>query len=188
MHNKSIWHNRFPGLGLRAEMATEWLDRHIHGVALKHEFPVSGARCAAENLLLLVSGPMLEHQLSQEDRGLFLYRLHVGDTCVLSTADPMAIKDNTTGNAAEKALQAIVVPHDTLDELMSDSSEFRAFVFEACSKRIADLSMKIKDCVFQQMRDFTAQPSDRQASVTSAPTGQRAKPIRSRIDPDRRMI
>ncbi|MEP3783651.1 MAG: hypothetical protein ABJM65_02385 [Ascidiaceihabitans sp.] len=51
----------------------------------------------------------------------------------------------------ETDVESILIPRDTFDDLISVSKDFRAFVFEAYSKRITDLFMVIEEITFKRM-------------------------------------
>jgi CRP/FNR family transcriptional regulator len=107
--------------------------------------------------LLLVSGTVRVQQLSEAGREIVLYRVHAGESCVLTTACLLAFEDYSAEGVAETDVEAILIPRDTFDELMAVSKEFRAFVFEAYSKRITDLFMVIEEIAFKRMDIRVAQ-------------------------------
>ena len=51
----------------------------------------------------------------------------------------------------ETDIEAILIPREDFDELMAISKEFRAFVFEAYSKRITDLFLVIEEIAFKRI-------------------------------------
>lgn len=81
-----------------------------------------------------------------------LYRVHSDESCVLTTACLLAFE-----GIAETEIEAIMIPRNVFDELMAISNEFRAFVFEAYSKRITDLFLVIEEIAFKRMDVRVAQ-------------------------------
>jgi CRP/FNR family transcriptional regulator len=83
--------------------------------------------------------------------------VHAGESCVLTTACLLAFEDYSAEGIAETEIEAIMIPRDVFDELMAISKEFRAFVFEAYSKRITDLFLVIEEIAFKRMDIRVAQ-------------------------------
>lgn len=151
------WRHKFPGLTGLSTTVSDLLDQRAVSAILKKGAVIFGPGNAAENLLLLVSGTVRVQQLSEAGREIVLYRVHGGESCVLTTACLLAFEDYSAEGIAETEVEAILIPRDTFDELMSVSKEFRAFVFEAYSKRITDLFMVIEEIAFKRMDIRVAQ-------------------------------
>lgn len=105
----------------------------------------------ADNLLLLLDGTVKVQQKSDTGREIFLYRVHAGESCVLTTACMLAFEDYAAEGTAETDVTAVAIPRRTFDELVAKSPVFREFVFAAYSRRITDLFTLIDDIVFQRM-------------------------------------
>lgn len=106
---------------------------------------------SADNLLLLLEGSVRVQQKSDTGREVFLYRVHAGESCVLTTACMLAFEDYAADGIAETDVEAVVIPRKTFDDLVARSPLFREFVFTAYSRRITDLFTLIDDIVFQRM-------------------------------------
>ena len=105
----------------------------------------------ADNLLLLIDGTVKVQQKSETGREVFLYRVHAGESCVLTTACMLAFEDYSAEGTTETDVTAVAIPRKTFDDLVAKSSVFREFVFTAYSRRITDLFTLIDDIVFQRM-------------------------------------
>lgn len=105
----------------------------------------------ADNLWLLLEGTVRVQQRSDTGRDVFLYRVHAGDSCVLTTACMLAFEDYSADGTAETDVTAVAIPRETFDSLVAKSKVFREFVFTAYSRRITDLFTLIDDIVFQRM-------------------------------------
>ena len=105
----------------------------------------------ADNLLLLVAGTVRVHQRSDTGREVFLYRVHAGESCVLTTACMLAFEEYAAEGTAETDVKAVMIPRATFDGLVATSPVFRNFVFSAYARRITDLFTLIDDIVFQRM-------------------------------------
>lgn len=148
---------KFPGLADLSPAVSDLLDTRSVSAALKKGAVIFGPGKPADNLLLLVSGTVRVQQLSEAGREIVLYRVHAGESCVLTTACLFAFEDYSAEGVAETDVEAILIPRDTFDALMAISKEFRAFVFEAYSKRITDLFMVIEEIAFKRMDIRVAQ-------------------------------
>jgi CRP/FNR family transcriptional regulator len=105
----------------------------------------------AQNLLLLLDGTIRVQHRSETGREVFLYRVHAGETCVLTTACMLADEDYSAEGISESDVRAVVIPRAVFDDLIGQSAAFRTFVFRAYSRRIADLFALIDDIVFQRV-------------------------------------
>lgn len=112
---------------------------------------VFGPGQSADNLLLLLEGTVRVQQQSDTGREVFLYRVHAGESCVLTTACMLAFEDYTAQGIAETDVRAVAIPRSTFDDLTARSQVFREFVFTAFSRRITDLFTLVDDIVFQRM-------------------------------------
>ena len=145
------WRSHFPGLAGISDLVSKVLDARAQRVRFKQGAVLFGPGSPAENLLLLMSGTVRVQQLSAAGREIVLYRVHSGESCVLTTACLLAFENYSAEGIAETDLEAILIPRDDFDELMSMSREFRAYVFEAYSRRITDLFMVIEEIAFKRM-------------------------------------
>ncbi len=101
-----------------------------------------------EHFLLLLSGTVRVHQMSENGHDIVLYRVEAGQSCVLTTACLLAHEDYMAEGVADTAVSAVALPRSVFDDLMSQSAEFRTFVFMAYSKRITDLLHVIDEVAF----------------------------------------
>lgn len=106
---------------------------------------------SADNLLLLLSGQVRVSQQSENGREVFLYRVHAGESCVLTTACMLSHDDYAAYGLAETEVRAVAIPRATFDHMAGQSPAFRDFIFRAYSRRITDLFALIENIVFQRM-------------------------------------
>ncbi|WP_424964757.1 Crp/Fnr family transcriptional regulator [Dinoroseobacter sp. S375] len=104
-----------------------------------------------DHLLLLLEGSVRVQQVSDTGREVFLYRVHAGESCVLTTACMLAFEEYAAFGVAETPVRAVAIPRGTFDDLTARSDVFRQFVFKAYSRRITDLFSLIDSIVFQRM-------------------------------------
>lgn len=145
------WTGRFPELApLPADLSAELTSRS-RIVRLPAGTRVFEAGQRAQNMLLLLSGTVRVQQVSDTGREVFLYRVHAGESCILTTACMLADEDYAAEGIAETDIEAVAIPRAVFDDLAGRSTTFRTFVFRAYSRRIADLFALIDDIVFQRI-------------------------------------
>jgi len=145
------WIDRFEGLKrLPPELQAD-LVRGSRVVSVPAGTLVFEPGQSADNLLLLLDGTVRVQQKSATGREVFLYRVHAGESCVLTTACMLAYEHYAAEGTAETDVTAVAIPRATFDDLAGRSSLFRQFIFQAYSRRITDLFTLIDDIVFQKM-------------------------------------
>ena len=145
------WIEAFVGLrSLPAEVKSE-LAAGSGVVTLPEGAQVFSPGDSADTFLLVLSGTVRVQQHSETGRDLTLYRVHAGQSCVLTTACMLAFENYSADGIAETEVRAVAIPRQTFDRLVATSNVFREFVFRAYSRRITDLFQLIDDIVFQRM-------------------------------------
>jgi CRP/FNR family transcriptional regulator len=145
------WIDTFKGLGrLPADVRAD-LEAGSRIVTVPAGTQIFAPGQTAGNLWLLLSGTVKVQQKSETGRDVFLYRVHAGESCVLTTACMLAFEDYSAEGIAETDVTAVAIPRDTFDDILAKSPDFREFVFTAYSRRITDLFALIDDIVFQRM-------------------------------------
>jgi CRP/FNR family transcriptional regulator len=102
-------------------------------------------------MLFLLDGTVRVQQVSDTGHEIVLYRIHAGESCVLTTACLLAFENYSAEGISETPIQAAAVPRAVFDDLVAQSKSFRDFVFMAFSKRITDLFQMIDEVAFQRL-------------------------------------
>lgn len=148
---QDTWITKFKGLScLPADIRAE-LEAGSQIVSVPAGTQIFAPGQTADNLWLLLEGTVKVQQKSETGREVFLYRVHAGESCVLTTACMLAFEDYAAEGTSETDVRAVAIPRQTFDDLVSKSPVFREFVFTAYSRRITDLFTLIDDIVFQRM-------------------------------------
>ncbi|MGI1661629.1 Crp/Fnr family transcriptional regulator [Palleronia sp. KMU-117] len=145
------WIDRFAGLSKLSPPIREMLEKRSVVVSVPRDTVIFGPGKAPENLLLLLDGTVRVQQVSESGREIVLYRVHAGESCVLTTACLLAYEDYSAEGVAETEVEAAAIPRQVFDDLVSGSEVFRRFVFSAYSKRITDLFLVIEEIAFRRM-------------------------------------
>ena len=145
------WISRFQGLSRLPERIRGILDARSTVITMPKGTVIFGPGNSPENLLFLLDGTVRVQQLSENGREIVLYRVQAGESCVMTTACLLAYEDYSAEGVAETDITAAAIPRAVFDDLISQSKEFRTFVFSGYSKRITDLFHVIEDIAFQRM-------------------------------------
>jgi CRP/FNR family transcriptional regulator len=148
---ETSWVDKFAGLGRLPEDIRKDLVEGSDVVSVPAGTQVFAPGQSADKLLLLLSGTVKVQQKSDTGREVSLYRVHAGESCVLTTACMLAFEEYSAEGIAETDVTAAAIPRKTFDDLVARSSVFREFVFTAYSRRITDLFTLIDDIVFQRI-------------------------------------
>lgn len=145
------WVERFPGLSRLAPEVKQMLLSQSAVVDVPHGTTIFGPGHSPENMLFLLDGTVRVQQVSDTGHEIVLYRIHAGESCVLTTACLLAFEDYSAEGIAETHVRAAAIPRALFDELVGQSKPFRDFVFAAFSKRITDLFLMIDEVAFQRL-------------------------------------
>ena len=145
------WIDKFKGLSRLPDDIRAELTERSQIVSVPAGTQIFAPGQTADNLLLLLEGTVKVQQRSDTGRDVFLYRVHAGESCVLTTACMLSFEDYAADGIAETDVKAVAIPRKAFDDLVAKSPVFREFVFTAYSRRITDLFTLIDDIVFQRM-------------------------------------
>lgn len=145
------WIERFTGLQKLDPAVREMLEKRSAVITVPKNTVIFGPGKSPENLLLLLRGTVRVQQLAENGREIVLYRVHAGESCVLTTACLLAYEDYSAEGIAETEVEAVAIPRTVFDDLIANSAAFRDFVFSAYSKRITDLFLVIEEIAFRRM-------------------------------------
>ncbi|MCG3268153.1 Crp/Fnr family transcriptional regulator [Yoonia sp. I 8.24] len=145
------WTARFPGLARLSPETQQMLQEKSVVIDVPANTTIFGPGNSPENMLFLLDGSVRVQQVSETGHEIVLYRIHAGQSCVLTTACLLAFEDYSAEGICETDISAAAVPRAVFDDLVAQSKEFRDFVFAAFSKRITDLFLMIDEVAFQKM-------------------------------------
>ena len=147
----STWIDRFAPLAKLPEPMRGRLVAESRVVVLPEGARIFGPGQSPANFLLLLNGTIRVQQVSESGREIVLYRVSAGESCALTTACLMGHDQYQGEGVAETPVEAVAIPSDTFDELISLSPVFRQFVFGTFSARITDLFRVIDEIAFARM-------------------------------------
>ena len=106
---------------------------------------------ACTHFPLLVEGVIRATKSSPDGHEILLYRLHPGESCVITVVALLGETPYPAMATAETDLTLFGVPRSLFLELVLGSPDFRLFVFEFLSQRMAHLMALIDDVAFRRV-------------------------------------
>lgn len=106
---------------------------------------------AVQSIALMLSGNVRVYKIGENGREITLYRFGLGESCIL-TAN--AILNQQTFPAValvESEAEAIMIPADTFRDWIRRYDEWRAFLFDLLSQRLASTMAIVDEVVFHRM-------------------------------------
>ncbi|MCO4843264.1 MAG: Crp/Fnr family transcriptional regulator [Yoonia sp.] len=145
------WTSRFDGLSKLDPKTRDYLTANSKVVKVPAKTTIFGPGKSPQNMLFLLDGTVRVQQSSDSGHEIVLYRIHAGESCVLTTACLLAYEDYSAEGISETDVSAAAIPRKVFDELVATSDGFRNFVFAAFSKRITNLFLMIDEVAFQRL-------------------------------------
>ena len=145
------WVDQFAGLAPLGTTERSLLIENSSIMTVAKNTVVFGPGKTPDHLLLLLEGTVRVQHLSKTGREMVLYRVRAGESCVMTSACMLAFENYTAQGIAETDAQAVAIPMKVFDQLVSQSTDFRHFVFTAYSTRIVELFEVIEDVAFQRI-------------------------------------
>ncbi len=145
------WLDQFPALRELPAPEAESLRNGGQILSFARGRRVFGPGTPAGSYLLLLSGCVRVHQLSEGGREIVLFRIEAGESCALTTACLISKEDYSAEATVEEDAQAVAISRELFDDMMSRSPEFRQFVFTGFSRRITGLFRLIEEVAFERM-------------------------------------
>lgn len=109
----------------------------------------SGASC--EGILFVLSGVVRVFKLSEEGREITLYRIHSGETCILSTSCIMSDGSFPAMAEVEEDVCMITIPSALYKTIFLSSQAIQSFVFDTLSTRLGDVMLVVEEIAFKRM-------------------------------------
>ena len=142
------WTAQFPPLAALEDGVRDRLERSARIVHHPEGARLFGPGQPARDMLLLLSGRARVQQTSEGGREIVLFRVHGGESCVLTTACMLAEEAYQAEGIAETDIVVVVLPKLSFDALVAEEPAFRNFVFAAYSRRLIDLLRVVDDVAF----------------------------------------
>ncbi|MEX3017402.1 Crp/Fnr family transcriptional regulator [Gymnodinialimonas hymeniacidonis] len=90
--------------------------------------------------LIVTNGHVRVEQTNAEGRTMVLYRVHEGESCVMTTSCLLGARPYSGYGYAEGSVQALAIGAGAFHRLMAEDADFRDLVFEGFSQRLGELT------------------------------------------------
>ncbi|MFV1922951.1 MAG: Crp/Fnr family transcriptional regulator [Methylotenera sp.] len=145
------WLAAFPDLAELENSAKELLLKYARIV----EAPIGtvgyreGGPCGA--YVMRLAGRSRVFKMSTSGREILLYRVHAGETCVITTTCLLGNSDYPASTIVEEAIKDVIIPAAAFNQLMIDSKVFRTFVMTNYGALISDLIVLLDEVAFHNL-------------------------------------
>ena len=133
-----------PALLAKVERSVKYLQ-----VPAGHRLFDEGSPCTLYPLL--IEGAIRASKCSPDGHEILLYRLHPGESCVITAVALLGESPYPAIGSAETDLTLYGLPREVFLEAILKSPEFRVFVFDFLSQRMAHLMALIDDVAFRRV-------------------------------------
>lgn len=145
------WLESFPALLQLEPTAREILLKSARMV----EAPVGtigyreGGACGA--YVMRLAGQSRVYKMSSSGREILLYRVHAGETCVITTTCLLGNSNYPASTIVEEPIRDVIIPSAAFNQLMIDSKVFRTFVMTNYGALISDLIVLLDEVAFHSL-------------------------------------
>ena len=145
------WLEQFPPLLHLEQSARDMLAQNSRIV----EAPIGtigyreGGPCGA--YVMRLAGQSRVYKMSQSGREILLYRVHAGETCVITTTCLLGNSDYPASTIVEQPIRDVIIPSAAFNQLMIDSKVFRTFVMTNYGALISDLIVLLDEVAFHSL-------------------------------------
>jgi CRP/FNR family transcriptional regulator len=126
------------------------LVRHAQPEHLAAGMPVFDERQQCQGFPLILKGSIRVYKSAPNGRELPLYRVAVGETCIITASCLLGHTDYNARGVAEEATDMVLLPRSMFDDLLAHEP-FRGFVFQLFSERIAELMQLVEEVAFRRL-------------------------------------
>jgi CRP/FNR family transcriptional regulator len=145
------WRDVLPELEKTAdETATRLLDASSV-ISLPANSTVFKQGDACKNYLIVLEGKVKVFTRAENGREIVLYRLHKGDSCVLTTSCLFGNKNYPAEGETETQVTALAIPVSPFNKAIQQSASFREQVFSAFSSHLSALITLVEEVAFGKL-------------------------------------
>jgi CRP/FNR family transcriptional regulator len=106
---------------------------------------------AVEAIALMLSGNVRVYKIGEQGREITLYRFGAGESCILTANAIMNQQTFPAVALVESEAEAIMIPADTFRDWIRRYEEWRNFLFDLLSQRLASVMAIVDEVVFHRM-------------------------------------
>lgn len=106
---------------------------------------------AVQSIALMLSGNVRVYKIGENGREITLYRFGLGESCILTANAIMNQQTFPAVALVESDAEAVMVPAATFRDWMRRYEEWRNFLFDLLSQRLAAVMAIVDEVVFHRM-------------------------------------
>ncbi len=106
---------------------------------------------SVQSIALILSGNVRVYKIGEQGREITLYRFGLGESCILTANAIMNQQTFPAVALVESEAEAVMVPADTFRDWMRRYDEWRSFLFDLLSQRLASVMAIVDEVVFHRM-------------------------------------
>ncbi len=106
---------------------------------------------SVQSIALMLSGKVRVYKIGENGREITLYRFGLGESCILTANAIMNHQRFPAVALVESDAEAVMVPAETFREWMRRYEEWRTFLFDLLSQRLAAVMGLVDEVVFHRM-------------------------------------
>jgi CRP/FNR family transcriptional regulator len=145
------WRDVFPDLDTSTDVFVSQLLDNANLVTLKENTTVFQQGDTCGSYYILLDGTIKVFTRAENGREIVLYRIHRGDSCVLTTSCLFGNKNYPAEGQTEVAVTALAIPADQFNQALQESTAFRELVFSAFSSHISELIVLVEEVAFGKL-------------------------------------
>jgi len=101
-----------------------------------------------ESFVILLEGRIRVQLISEDGKEVTLYRIGPGGSCVLTTSCLFSSDEYPAEAMAETDIKALAFSRDIFERTVENSAQFRRYVFDGFSKRLAKVIGRMEELTF----------------------------------------
>lgn len=128
----------------------EFIKQAIH-VQLRKSDHVCQQGNDCTHLALLLKGSVRVYTLAETGREITLYRIHVGQSCILTAS---CIQSDVVFPAfaiCDNAIEAVLIPSTYLQKCLDESTVWRRYIFGLVSQRMTSVISLVEEVAFHKL-------------------------------------
>lgn len=106
---------------------------------------------AVQSIALLLSGNVRVYKIGEQGREITLYRFGLGESCILTANAIMNQQTFPAVALVESEAEAVMIPAEVFRDWMRRYEEWRNFLFDLLSQRLAIVMGIVDEVVFRRM-------------------------------------
>jgi CRP/FNR family transcriptional regulator, anaerobic regulatory protein len=106
---------------------------------------------AVQAIALMLSGSVRVYKIGENGREITLYRFGLGESCILTANAILSQQTFPAVALVESDAEAIMIPADTFRDWVRRYDEWRNFLFDLLSQRLASTMAIVDEVVFHRM-------------------------------------